>query len=319
MTHYDVCNGDADGLFALRQLRLADPIESFVVTGLKRDIALLERVEAAPGDAVTVLDVPLGPNRAALERLLAGDVAVTWYDHHVPGPRLEHPQLELHIDTDPETCTSVLVDAHLEGRYRAWAIAAAYGDNLPLAAERLADVMALAPTQRADLRLLGEAVNYNAYGHTEADLRIHPAALYRWLAHWSSPFDVLAHVPVIRELDELRRADLERAREVAPRHRDDHCVVVVLPDAAWSRRVLGAFANQLALIDPQRAHAVLRALPDGGYTASVRAPHATLRGADALAREFHGGGRAAAAGIERLPEHELARFIARLAIARWDA
>ena len=50
MTHYDVCNGDADGLFALRQLRLAEPVESIVVTGIKRDIALLGRVPAVAGD-----------------------------------------------------------------------------------------------------------------------------------------------------------------------------------------------------------------------------------------------------------------------------
>ena len=58
---------------------------------------------------------------------------------------------------------------------------------------------------------------------------------------------------------------------------------------------------------------------DGGYAVSVRAPQATVRGAAELAREFGGGGRAAAAGIDRLPEAELPRFIARLAAARWSS
>jgi hypothetical protein len=317
MTHYDVCNGDADGLFALRQLRLADPVESIVVTGIKRDIALLGRVPAAAGDTVTVLDIALGANRAALERLLAAGVNVVWYDHHAPGPVPVHARLRTHIDTDPETCTSALVDAQCQGRFRAWAVAAAYGDNLPFAAERLADTLALAPAARADLRLLGEAVNYNAYGDSEADVRIHPAALYRWLAHYTSPFEAMAQASIVRELDALRRDDLGHAREVPPRHKDDRCMAVVLPDAAWSRRVLGPFANELALRDPQRAHAVLKRLADGGYTVSVRAPHATLRGAAELAREFGGGGRAAAAGIDRLAEEDLPRFLARLAAARW--
>ena len=48
MAFHDVCNGDADGLFALRQLRLANPVDSILVTGIKRDIALLERVRANP-------------------------------------------------------------------------------------------------------------------------------------------------------------------------------------------------------------------------------------------------------------------------------
>jgi len=318
MTYYDVCNGDADGLFALRQLRLANPIESIVVTGIKRDIALLGRVPAVAGDHVTVLDIALERNREALDRLLAAGVGVTWYDHHAPGPIPTHPRLTTYIDTDPETCTSILVDARCQGRFRAWAVAAAYGDNLPLPAERLADTLALAPHERAALRLLGEAVNYNAYGDSEADVRIHPAALYRWLAHYADPFEAMENASIVRELDALRRDDLRHARQVPPRHRDDRCMAVVLPDAAWSRRVLGPFANELALRDPQRAHAVLKVLPDGGYAVSVRAPCATPRGAAELAREFAGGGRAAAAGIDRLPEEELPRFVARLAASRWS-
>ena len=45
MTRYDVFNGDADGLCALHQLRLDRPIADVIrVTGVKRDIQLLERV-----------------------------------------------------------------------------------------------------------------------------------------------------------------------------------------------------------------------------------------------------------------------------------
>src|SRR5678815_3472044 len=43
MRYFDVFNGDADGICALHQLRLADPLDSTLVTGLKRDIALLNR------------------------------------------------------------------------------------------------------------------------------------------------------------------------------------------------------------------------------------------------------------------------------------
>jgi hypothetical protein len=35
---YDVFNGDADGICALVQLRLAKPIQSNLITGVKRDI-----------------------------------------------------------------------------------------------------------------------------------------------------------------------------------------------------------------------------------------------------------------------------------------
>ena len=54
MQRIDVFNGDADGICALHQLRLAEPAETVLVTGPKRDIALVERVAAQPGDEVTV-------------------------------------------------------------------------------------------------------------------------------------------------------------------------------------------------------------------------------------------------------------------------
>jgi hypothetical protein len=317
MACFDVCNGDADGLFALRQWRLAHPQESIVVTGIKRDIELLARVQAGADDQVAVFDISISRNKAALERLLAAGAAVTWFDHHAPGRIPVHEEFTPHIDTDPEICTSLLVDRHLRGHFRPWAIAAAYGDNLAPSAEKLADSMPLSPPERAQLRMLGEAVNYNAYGDSEADVRIHPAALYRWLAHYDDPFEAIAHVPIVRELDALRRADLDRARALAPRHRDDHSVAVVLPDTPWSRRVSGPFANELALRDPARAHAVLKELASAAYSVSIRAPIASPYGADKLAREFGGGGRVAASGIDHLPAADVPRFIARLAAMRW--
>src|SRR6516164_6926442 len=71
MAHFDVFNGDADGICALHQLRLARPREATLITGAKRDIALVERVPAQPGDSLTVLDISFDVNRAALTALLA--------------------------------------------------------------------------------------------------------------------------------------------------------------------------------------------------------------------------------------------------------
>ena len=45
--HFDVFNGDADGIIALTQLRLAEPKDSQLITGIKRDIALLSQVDVA--------------------------------------------------------------------------------------------------------------------------------------------------------------------------------------------------------------------------------------------------------------------------------
>ena len=47
-----------------------------------------------------------------------------------------------------------------------------------------------------------------------------------------------------------------------------------------------------------------------GYAVSVRAPIADPRHADELCRQFGGGGRQGAAGIDFLPATEFARFAA---------
>ena len=95
--------------------------------------------------------------------------------------------------------------------------------------------------------------------------------------------------------------------------------MVVLPDEAWSRRVLGCLANELTNAQPQRAHAVLKlhGTGTGAYAVSVRAPLALPSGADALCRRFGGGGRARAAGIDHLPTADIERFLAAFASTRW--
>jgi len=307
--HYDVFNGDADGICALVQLRLDRPRDSVLVTGVKRDNALVARVAAQLGDSVTVLDVSLAVNRTALVALLARGVSVEYFDHHFAGDVPSDSALVAHIDMAPDVCTGMLVDRVLGGRHRRWAIVAAFGDNLDTAARSLAASIAIDDAQVGALRDLGRALAYNAYGDREADLLIAPAALYRTLVRHADPLAFVRADPLFARLAGARAADLERARHVAPRHRLRRGDVVVLPDEAWSRRVRGALGDELARAAPDRAHAVLTPTA-GGYVVSVRAPIDAPSGADALCRRFaHGGGRAAAAGINLLPEGEVDRFL----------
>jgi len=312
MTRYDVFNGDADGICALHQLRLAQPAEAVLVTGVKRDVALLRRVPASPGDVVTVLDISVAANRDALVALLDRGVTVTWFDHHYAGELPTHPRLDATIDTSASVCTSILVDRYLDGAWRPWAIAAAFGDNLGEAARALGAQQGLAEPELAALQELGEALAYNAYGETEDDLIIAPAELYRRLRGYGDPLRFLREDPIVARIGDARREDLRRAFAVQPRSAPPRAVVYVLPDAAWSRRVHGALGNRLATDDPGRAHAVVAPNARGGYTVSVRAPLAAPRGADALCRQFaSGGGRAAAAGINDLARDALPEFVRR--------
>lgn len=310
MSHYDVFNGDADGICALHQLRLAVPLASTLVTGVKRDIQLLERVAAQPGDSVTVLDISLDRNRAALLGLLERGVRVEYFDHHFSGAIPEHPGLCVHIDAAPGACTSTLVDRQLQGRYRLWAAVAAFGDNLHHTALELARSCGLSEDGIVSLRDLGQAINYNAYGDSEADLLIAPARLYRAIQPHVSPFGFLAGDASAQLLVDGRRQDMAMARGMAAAYRQPAGNIYVLPDEPWARRVQGEFANELAARFPPLAHAVLCERSQGGYSVSVRAPLARLGGADRLCRQFPGGGgRAGAAGIDLLARDRLQEFI----------
>jgi hypothetical protein len=305
MRYIDVFNGDADGICALHQLRLAEPQAAELVTGVKRDIDLLWRVEAGEGDRVTVLDVSLERNRGALLALLGRGVRVRYFDHHAAGEIPTHPGFEAHIDEAAGTCTSILVDRYLAGRYRAWAVVGAFGDGMSDAASRLASDLRLAAEPLAALRELGENLNYNAYGEREADLLIPPADLFRRVRGFTDPFRFLESEPLLKRLGEERREDLARACGVAPRRASDHVDAYVLPDAPWARRVSGSFANQLATADPARAHAVLTPNARGGYGVSLRAPKDASFSAAVVCRAFGGGGRREAGGIDNLDPAQL--------------
>ncbi|MFN3750160.1 MAG: acetyltransferase [Thiobacillus sp.] len=308
----DVFNGDADGLCALHQLRLAEPAESELVTGPKRDIGLLARVEANAGDRVTVLDIALSKNREALDRLLAAGARVRYFDHHQPGEIPAHPHLEAHIDTDANVCTSLLVNAYLQGRHLPWAVAAAFGDNLADAARAAAAPLRYSAAQLAQLQSLGECLNYNGYGETLDDLFFDPAELYRQMRPYADPFAFIAESSAYVTLQAGYAEDMARAVAIAAAESRAAGRVFVLPAEKWARRISGVYGNRLAVESPAQAHAVLTAKPGGGYVVSVRAPLAAKSGADELCSQFEsGGGRKAAAGINHLPASELGRFIAR--------
>jgi len=307
----DVFNGDADGICALHQLRLVDAAESELITGPKRDISLLKRVKAHAGDHITVLDIALSKNRDALDKLLAAGAHVRYFDHHQPGDIPAHPHFEPHIDTDANVCTSLLVNQYLQGKQLAWAVTAAFGDNLADAARQAAAPLNLSADRLAQLQSLGECLNYNGYGETLDDLFFDPADLYRQLRPYADPFAFVAESPAYQTLKAGYQEDMARAVAVAATEERTSGRIFMLPAEKWARRISGVFGNQLAVESPAQAHAVLTAKPAGGYVVSVRAPLAAKSGADALCSQFDtGGGRKGAAGINHLPESELGRFIA---------
>ncbi len=312
MRMIDVFNGDADGICALHQLRLAAPCEDAeLVTGVKRDIALLQRVHAAAGDEITVLDISFDKNREDVLRLLDQGAHIHYFDHHFAGEIPSHNRLQTHIDTSADVCTSLLVNAYLGHSYLPWAVAAAFGDNLFATAKAAAGPLALTDAQLTQLEQLGTLINYNGYGVTPDDLFFHPAELYRALRPYEDPFAFIAESDAYRTLAEGYAADMAKARQLPFLHETTTTAVLMLPDAAWTRRVSGVFGNALARENPARAHALITSLADGQYRVSVRAPLTNKTGADELCMQFPtGGGRKAAAGINALPGDMLDDFVA---------
>ncbi|EGR9014401.1 DHH family phosphoesterase [Vibrio parahaemolyticus] len=309
--NYDIFNGDADGIIALLQLRLADPIDSQLITGVKRDIKLVEKVDVQAGDELTVLDISMEKNMAGLEQALAQGAHVFYADHHKAGDIPQRGNLDAHIDLDANMCTALIVDKLLEGRFHTWAITAAYGDNLIAKADALADQAGLNNEQKAQLKELGTLINYNGYGSKVDDLHFHPADLYRALVQYISPFEVIEDkASPYYQLQSAYQQDMDAAQAVPATHESDTLKLFELPNTAASRRISGVYGNWLANQNPDSAHAVLTENADATYTVSLRAPLNNKQGAVAVCGQFPtGGGREAAAGINALRKEDVNAFI----------
>ncbi|WP_076416889.1 acetyltransferase [Colwellia sp. UCD-KL20] len=309
--HFDVFNGDADGIIALVQLRLAEPKESTLITGVKRDISLLKQVDVNAAETITVLDISLEKNVEALKLHLENNTEVFYIDHHRAGdiPHSEH--LTTLINTDANTCTSLLVNDYLKGAYVHWAVAAAFGDNMTQSAITLAESVGLSEGQQEQLKALGIYINYNGYGRDVDDLHFHPAELYQVLLAYPDPLTLIEEEgSIFHQLEKAYQADMQKALTAKILADSEISKVVQLEDAPWARRVSGVFGNDLANQSPDKAHAVITLNADNTYTVSVRAPLNNKQGADEVCIQFPtGGGRAGAAGINLLPETMLPKFI----------
>jgi hypothetical protein len=311
MQYIDVFNGDADGICALHQLRLHDPRpDAHLVSGVKRDITLLDQLTDVKDATITVLDISLDRNRRSLELLLDRKNTIFYADHHFAGTIPETKQLTAHIDPQPLTCTSLIIHPLLDEQYAPWAVVGAFGDNLDEPAIRLATRIGLNKTAIQQLRETGILLNYNGYGAQIEDLFFAPDELFCRVQPYLDPLAFFHESEALQTLRNGYRQDMEQAMAFAPVHADKVGRMFELPAKSWARRVAGVFSNTLAREQPTLAHALLTTNSDGSLRISVRAPLQTRTGADVLCRKFPtGGGRAAAAGINELPAEQRDAFI----------
>lgn len=311
MASYDIFNGDADGICSLIQFRNAYPKDSTLVTGVKRDIKLVQTVDVIDGDELLVLDVAMEKNAAGVQSALDKGASIRYFDHHFAGDIPDHASLETHINTASDVCTAILVNAYLKNAYIEWAIVGAFGDNLKKSALSLAKQTQLSEQELSLLETLGTYINYNGYGASLDDLHFEPAALYQAMVSYASPFEFIEKDQAsYSKLEQGYIDDMASASAIEPYFVSDNAAVFMLPDEAWARRVSGVYSNDLANANPDRAHAVITAKATGTYLISVRAPLNNKVGADTLCLQFPtGGGRKAAAGVNDLPADQLETFI----------
>ncbi len=332
-------NGDADGIIATHQLRLARYAEKscaddaspppILITGVKRDIQLLDRLLSEYADAdwptvqIFVCDISLDSNASALYRLLDLGATVHYFDHHRATRYVPHARLHAHIDTAAATCTSLIVDATLQHQFHAWAIAAAFGDGL-LPTPR----QTIAPTALNTLNRIGKMLNYNAYGDSVEDLYFAPETVLAAIQDFDDPLAFHNASSMISRLESGFNDDLALLTRVSATEISANCQLWTLPDAPASRRANGSFANQVSSAAPQQAHVILTPIAraaheadapeaqfSASFSASIRAPKvlaaADALGADAVAAQFStGGGRKASAGINVLPQSSVSALCA---------
>lgn len=309
--YYDVFNGDADGICALHQLRMAQPRPTAeLISGVKRDIKLLAGIRAAYNAEITVLDVSMESNIDSLNSLLANGCRVKYIDHHYAEKIPEDSNLEAHIDPDPNICTSLIVDELLNGIHRPWAIVGAFGDNLHDAALNASAILSLGDEEIRSLRELGELLNYNGYGPTVGDLHFHPKDLFLAVSQYADPFEFISECDVLAHLRCGYEEDMAKTQSSKPHRETPTGRVYLLPAEPWARRASGVFSNEKAREKPGAAHAIAVENNDGTFRISVRAPLNTKSGADKLCLAFPtGGGRKAAAGVNALPPELLPDFL----------
>jgi hypothetical protein len=166
-------------------------------------------VPAEAGDEVLVCDLSMQRNQAACCGCSTLACRCATVDHHKVDPVPQHAGCRpaststpgVHQLADRPPAAGAFARLERGRRLR----------RQPRVADTLAAEMGLGEPERQQLRLLGEGINYNAYGDDASDQHIAPQPLYARLAQHAHPLELLRHDSIGSELDALRQADLQQA------------------------------------------------------------------------------------------------------------
>tara|TARA_B000000532_G_scaffold51959_1_gene39746 strand:- start:4611 stop:5483 length:873 start_codon:yes stop_codon:yes gene_type:complete len=271
-------NGDADGICSMVQWGLVHGVEGKRITGVKRDIVLLDRIHPSDDDEVIVMDISLARNHSMAQKLAQGGADITWFDHHLAGDKIE--SINAYIDTSDNVCTARIVEKYL-GVESNWAQVALHGDGLSK------------HSSIPEYKELGELLNYNGYGADLTDLHFHPDELMMLCLESKTPEEFMQS-PAFAKLKQGFDNDISNAESIT-----EQDGFFLLPNEAWARRVVGVMAHR---INEEGAGPHVIAI-DKGSTFQISMRGQT--GIGELCAMFGGGGRATAGGIDNLPKAEI--------------
>ena len=271
-------NGDADGICSMVQWGLVHGVDGNRVTGVKRDIELLDRIDPSKGDEVIVMDISLARNHSMAQKFAQNGANITWFDHHLAGENIE--SISAHIDTSDNVCTAGIVEQHL-GVESSWAQVALHGDGLSK------------HSSIPEYKELGELLNYNGYGADLTDLHFHPDDLMMLCLESKTPEQFMLSTAFVK-LKEGFDSDMSNADSIVEKDG-----FFLLPNEAWARRVVGVMAHR---INEKGTGPHVIAIDKGStFQVSIRGKN----GIGELCAMFGGGGRATAGGIDNLPKAEI--------------
>ncbi len=260
------------------QWGLVHGVEGKRITGVKRDIELLDRVHPNDDDEVIVMDISLARNHSMAQKLAQNGIKISWFDHHLPGDTIE--SIDAHIDTADNVCTARIVEQYL-GIESSWAQVALHGDGLSQ------------HSSNPEYKELGELLNYNGYGADLTDLHFHPDDLMMLCLESKTP-EQFMQSPAFATLKQGFYSDISNADSIV-----EQDGFFLLPNEAWARRVVGVMAHRIN----EKGEGPHVIAIDKGSTCQI-----SIRGQSGigeLCAMFGGGGRATAGGIDNLPKAEI--------------
>ncbi|MGB1491433.1 MAG: hypothetical protein ACPHTH_05910 [Candidatus Poseidoniaceae archaeon] len=271
-------NGDADGICSMVQWGLVYGIEGHRVTGVKRDIELLERVNPNPDDEIIVMDISLARNHARAVELSSQGFDIKWFDHHLAGEPID--AIATNIDTSANICTARIVEKFL-GVESDWAQVALHGDGLSV------------HSSKPEFKELGELLNYNGYGADLSDLHFHPDELLLLCLQAKTPQNFM-DTQAFMTLKNGFESDLLNAKNIELSNG-----YYLLPNESWARRVVGVMAHRIN--ESGNGPHVIAIDKGESLQVSIRG----TEGIGDLCKMFGGGGRATAGGIDALPKDDI--------------